>query len=285
MRSRSLIDVLSATYDDDVLIHIPRRTRTAPTTISKEHMASSSTTLLGTSSPVTHPTRHITPRQRQPSHHHHHHRSTTIAVAAAAEGGGGGGAGECTLDDATLKSAKLIYATSPALDHVREGHPESNARVPAILDALAEAHLTPGERQGELVFLEGYRAATAEEVMTVHTKNYVNGLNMLARTRAPLDIDSAPTYVTSSSYVDATNGIGAAIGLIDAVVAASEAREGPGPAGFGLCRPPGHHALPRGAMGFCLFGTVSAAARSSSTHPTIEPPPQLVCFESLVNNS
>ena len=82
---------------------------------------------------------------------------------------------------------------------------------------ISEAHLTPGERPGDLVFLEGFRAATPEEVMTVHTKNYVNGLKMLAKTRAPLDIDSAPTYVTPSSYEEALNGIGAAISLVDAV--------------------------------------------------------------------
>lgn len=176
-------------------------------------------------------------------------------------------AGECALDDATLRSAKLIYATNAALEHAREGHPESNARVPAILDALSEARLTPDERAGELVFLEGYRPATADEVMRVHTKNYVSGLNMLARTRAPLDIDNAPTYLTTASYDAALAGVGAAIALVDAVVAASAARgdAGPGPAGFGLCRPPGHHALPRGAMGFCLFGTVSAAARHAQS--------------------
>ena len=185
---------------------------------------------------VSHRTCRLTPRQRESPFHPNtrfaHLQNRRPNHLAAAKGG------ECTLDVATLKSAKLIYATSPALDHMREGHPESNERVPAILDALGEAHLTPSERQGELIFLEDYRPATADEVMTVHTKNYVSGLNMLARTRAPLDIDSAPTYVTTASYEEALNGIGAAIGLVDAVVAASAAREGPGPAGFGLCRPP-----------------------------------------------
>jgi hypothetical protein len=64
-------------------------------------------------------------------------------------------AGECSLDPAILFSSKLIYATSPALGHMQEGHPESNMRVPAILDALTEAHLTPQERPGDLVFLVG----------------------------------------------------------------------------------------------------------------------------------
>ena len=61
----------------------------------------------------------------------------------------------------------------------------------------------PEARPGELVFLQGYRAATPEEVMAVHTKNYVRGLEVLTRMRAPLDIDSAPTYVTPSSYEEA----------------------------------------------------------------------------------
>ena len=75
-------------------------------------------------------------------------------------------------------------------------------------------------------------------------------------------MDSAPTYATPASYEAALSGVGAAIALVDAVVEASRvAPDSSAPAGFGLCRPPGHHAVPRGAMGFCLFGTVSAAAR------------------------
>jgi acetoin utilization deacetylase AcuC-like enzyme len=168
------------------------------------------------------------------------------------------------------------------LDHARDGHPESNARVPAILDALADADLTPAARPGELVELSGFRPASAEEVMRVHAKNFVSGLNLLCKTRAPMDLDVSATYITSASYDAALAGVGSAIALVDAVVDASEAREraaraaasssgsssssaAPAPAGFALCRPPGHHALPRGAMGFCLFGTAAAAARHAQT--------------------
>ncbi len=48
--------------------------------------------------------------------------------------------------------------------------------------------------------------------------------------------------------------------LVDAVVENGSAQQ-PAPAGFGICRPPGHHAVPKGPMGFCLFGSICIAAR------------------------
>ncbi|KAM7517949.1 hypothetical protein LguiB_016911 [Lonicera macranthoides] len=53
---------------------------------------------------------------------------------------------------------------------------------------------------------------------------------------------------------------GAGISLVDSVVAASKIRQDP-PTGFALIRPPGHHAIPKGPMGFCVFGNVAIAAR------------------------
>ncbi|KAH7566090.1 hypothetical protein JRO89_XS08G0082900 [Xanthoceras sorbifolium] len=53
---------------------------------------------------------------------------------------------------------------------------------------------------------------------------------------------------------------GAGIALVDSVVRASRSNADP-PMGFALVRPPGHHAIPNGPMGFCVFGNVAIAAR------------------------
>lgn len=60
---------------------------------------------------------------------------------------------------------------------------------------------------------------------------------------------------------------GAVVALVDNVVEASRQRgaeassSGGTPAGFAICRPPGHHCLPGGPMGFCIFGNAAIAAR------------------------
>ena len=60
---------------------------------------------------------------------------------------------------------------------------------------------------------------------------------------------------------------GAALSLIDSCLEAEAQGKQQGgsakdvPAGFGICRPPGHHAVRQSCMGFCLFSTVAIAAR------------------------
>ena len=68
-----------------------------------------------------------------------------------------------------------------------------------------------------------------------------------------LDLD---TVVSERSYEAAMHAAGGAVAMVDLLVG-----EGAGRAAFCGLRPPGHHAEPTRAMGFCLFNNVAVAAR------------------------
>src|SRR5687768_9424965 len=118
-------------------------------------------------------------------------------------------------------------------------HPEQPDRVTAIERELERSGLVE-----ELLPLPA-RTATEAELRLVHTAELITLLRRLdAAGGAQLDLD---TTVLSGSYEAAGRAVGGALAAVDAVIG------GEVDAAFCLDRPPGHHATPSRAMGFCLF--------------------------------
>ena len=76
---------------------------------------------------------------------------------------------------------------------------------------------------------------------------------LCARGGGSIDAD---TIVVEASYEAALRAAGGAVALVDAAAVAARR-----PTGFSALRPPGHHAEPARAMGFCLFDNVAVAAQ------------------------
>src|SRR5687767_12698010 len=125
------------------------------------------------------------------------------------------------------------------------GHPEAPVRMRAISEAVERAALLGLEPR------EAPRA-TREQVERIHPARYVDALEALAkRGHAWIDADTA---MSPGSMEAAYRAAGAVCAAVDAVVAGEAANA------FCAMRPPGHHAEPERAMGFCLFNSVAVGA-------------------------
>lgn len=187
----------------------------------------------------------------------------TSSIASAATVG----LASCSLNtraDALKTAYKPAFRTGVVLDplfyeHTMEDHPENAERLIAIDKEL--------ERRGlwqKLVPVQS-RKATEEELLWVHSKGYIDEIAGISEHGGGyFNPYAGDTYLTRSSFEAAKMAAGSAIQLNLAVYDRLVDN------GFGLLRPPGHHALKDQAMGFCLFNSDVIAAKALQKYRGVE---------------
>ncbi|SFR89774.1 Acetoin utilization deacetylase AcuC [Dyella sp. OK004] len=140
-----------------------------------------------------------------------------------------------------------LYTHPSCLEHdPGPGHAESPARLRAVLQALDQDRFAAIDR------VEAPRV-TREQLLRVHDAAYVDRILGTVPTSGTVRLDE-DTLMSPASAEAALRAAGAAVAAVDAVM---------GPRGghaFCAVRPPGHHATPDQAMGFCLFNNIAVAA-------------------------
>ncbi len=124
-------------------------------------------------------------------------------------------------------------------------HPERPQRIEAMID-MAESMRRPDLQ------LITPRTATTHEIALCHRADYIAAVARTASVdRFDFDRD---THTSRDSYETALLAAGGVLTAVEAVIDAGADNA------FAIVRPPGHHALPNRAMGFCFFNSLAIAA-------------------------
>jgi len=141
----------------------------------------------------------------------------------------------------------LLYTNPLFQQHVTGAHPEHPRRLAAIEAHLKEIGLADRCTQPQWQF------ATLEQLARIHDPGYVEQIQKYAA--AGGGRIEADTVISERSYDAAILAAGAACDAVRRVVGSEDQ------SALCLVRPPGHHARPHDAMGFCLFNSIAVAAR------------------------
>lgn len=149
--------------------------------------------------------------------------------------------------------ATAFISHTDCLDHVTPiGHPEQVARLQTIQDALSASQFD------NLLRLDA-PLAKYSEILRCHPAEYISKIRAGIPKDGHASLD-ADTHLSPGSLNAGLRAVGGNLKAVDLVLGGEASNA------FVACRPPGHHAETSRAMGFCMFGNVSIAAKYALDH-------------------
>ena len=149
----------------------------------------------------------------------------------------------------SIKKTGLVRDKRFTLHDPGYGHPESPMRLESIYSLFSRTGLF--EKNSDVMPVE----AEPADILAVHTRMFYD---FVLSTRGEEHYFDADTSTSPGSVEAALLAAGGTVKLVDEIVAGKLDN------GFALVRPPGHHAEPWKAMGFCVFNNVAIAARHAT---------------------
>ncbi len=155
-----------------------------------------------------------------------------------------------------MSQTGLIYHDQFLKHKTGSGHPERPERLSSLMKYLCKTDIF-----ADLVNIDVQRGEVAW-IEQIHPAAYIE--NIQAMCKPGLHYLDTDTVVSEDSYSAALLAVGGAVAACNAVM------KGEIDNAFCAVRPPGHHAEPDRAMGFCLFNNVAVAAKYLQNHYPIE---------------